>query len=339
MAYRTTWLATLALLATAPAAGQQSVPEPPRPPQTAAAVAKLPVVQPDIETALTFDESTRMTVPVSIGGRGPYRFLIDTGAERTVISSQVATRLGLLSAGTIKLISITGESHVPTVSIPSIEHDAGRIEKIRAPSLEQRDLGADGILGIDSLADKRILIDFRKGTMTIGSAQKREQYWGEDVIVVRAKRRYGQLILVDASADGQKVSVILDTGTQVTVGNMALRRQLERKGRVRKSIPVTIHSVTGDAIVADYSSIGHIRLGEANVTDMPVAYTDLAAFNALDLGDKPALLLGMDALALFDRVSIDFANKKARFDIPDSAPRVTPGSRLAAANDARAKLR
>ncbi|MBA2770996.1 MAG: aspartyl protease family protein [Sphingomonas sp.] len=41
------------------------------------------------------DRTERMTVPVSIGGRGPYRFVVDTGAERTVISRELARELSL----------------------------------------------------------------------------------------------------------------------------------------------------------------------------------------------------------------------------------------------------
>jgi len=41
------------------------------------------------------DRAQRMTVPVSIEGRGPFSFVIDTGAERTVLSRKIATRLAL----------------------------------------------------------------------------------------------------------------------------------------------------------------------------------------------------------------------------------------------------
>ena len=37
----------------------------------------------------------RMTVPVLLSGSGPFRFLVDTGADRTAISRQLASRLNL----------------------------------------------------------------------------------------------------------------------------------------------------------------------------------------------------------------------------------------------------
>ena len=38
------------------------------------------------------DLADRMTVPVKLSGSGPYRFLVDTGADRTAISRQLAGR-------------------------------------------------------------------------------------------------------------------------------------------------------------------------------------------------------------------------------------------------------
>ncbi|MGF7148221.1 putative aspartyl protease [Sphingomonas zeicaulis] len=318
-------LAALALLA-APAMAQQAPqPQPVQTPQQVAAVET-----DSTRDITTTDDDDRITVPVSVGGRGPYRFLIDTGAERTVIASEVAATLDLPDSGTVRLHSITGEDRVPTVSLTDLDHGSGLMPHVRAPALPIRFLGADGILGIDSLENKRLTIDFRKQTMTIGDARKRVEQWDDDVIVVRAKRRYGQLILVDAAVDGQKVAVILDTGTQVSVGNLALERRLAGRRTTRAAVPITITSVTGGQLTANYTAIRKIRVGSAILNDMPVAFADLHSFKVLDLIDRPALLLGMDALALFDRVSVDFANKKARFDMPDTGSRPSPGSRMAA---------
>src|SRR5690348_17910667 len=46
-----------------------------------------------VHTAGTFDN--RLTTSVYINGKGPYRFLVDTGAERTLLAAEIATQLGL----------------------------------------------------------------------------------------------------------------------------------------------------------------------------------------------------------------------------------------------------
>jgi hypothetical protein len=55
-----------------------------------------------------------------------------------------------------------------------------------------------------------------------------------------------------------------------------------------------------------------MRIGGMDIKQMPVAFSDVHPFRKLGLTDKPAILLGMDALELFDRVSVDFANRRVR---------------------------
>src|SRR3954467_247634 len=66
------------------------------------------------------DATARMTVPVTIGAAGPYQFIIDTGAERTVISRELAATLGLSPGRDVRLTAMTGTSNVGTVVIPSL---------------------------------------------------------------------------------------------------------------------------------------------------------------------------------------------------------------------------
>ena len=78
-------------------------------------------------------------------------------------------------------------------------------------------------------------------------------------------------------------------------------------------------SVTGGEFTADYTLARQIRIGGANITNLPIAFADVHPFRQLGLMDRPAILLGMDALQLFDRVSVDFANRRVRLLLPDSS--------------------
>jgi predicted aspartyl protease len=151
-----------------------------------------------------------------------------------------------------------------------------------------------------------------------------------DEIVVTARSKFGQLILVDASANGMKVNVVIDTGSQVSIGNPALRAKLEKRGQLGVVTPISILSVTGGRTPADYTSIAHVRLGTISVDTMPVAFADAEIFHRLGLSQKPAILLGMDVLRGFDRVSVDYANRSVRFILPGEA--WGPPPRLASAD-------
>src|SRR5256885_4240514 len=109
----------------------------------------------------------RMTVPVLLSGTGPYRFLVDTGADRTAISSQLALRLKLQVGDNASLHSVAGVSTVSTATVPNLQLTRTPVRIVNAPLLDSDNMGADGILGVDSLRSQRIMFDFGAQTMSI----------------------------------------------------------------------------------------------------------------------------------------------------------------------------
>lgn len=286
----------------------------------ALAGAEPPATPPEtVSVALGADGSERMTVPVSIAGVANIPFVVDTGAERTVVSRQLADRLQLTNGPKRRLVTVTGTGDVETVLVPRLELSGTAVKDIEAPALDALHLGASGLLGLDSLQSRRVLLDFKNNRMTVSPARKFEERWDPDTIVVRAKNRYGQLILVDSSIDGQRIQVIIDTGAQTSIGNLALLKKLARNRRGPTLVPVTLTSVTGESIPAQFTQIRQIKLGGMTLNHIPVAFTDAEPFRRFGLANKPALLLGMDALRLFERVSVDFANKQVKFLPPDTS--------------------
>ena len=265
------------------------------------------------------DRFERMTVAVHVAGQGPFRFLVDTAADRTAISHQLASRLMLKRGGTARLHSIAGESAVSTAIIPSLELSRIRIESIHAPLLESSRIGADGILGVDSLRSQRVSFDFKANTVTIVPGSSR--LVGEDsgTIVIRGKRRNGRLLVTRASAEGVALTVVPDTGSQVSMGNEALRRSLEKRGLLRPVGGMQLTGVTGAVLQGQSYTISRLEIGGVTLHNLEIAFADVQTFGQLKLEKRPALLLGMNAIGAFERVSIDFANKKLRLKMPPPA--------------------
>jgi predicted aspartyl protease len=304
----------LALLTLGPAAAQQDAP-------AGAAVAEEGELIPGFVQEFTVDRTDRMTVPVSINGSEPFPFIVDTGAERTVIANQLAKRLKLEQGPQLKLATITGPAYADSYMIENLSMNTIHVEMIEAPGLEQHNLGAYGLLGIDSLEDHKVLLDFKNEKMDVLPSRKRSGLGKieKGMIVVTAKRRAGRMILSDARIGGMKVDIILDTGAQSSMGNFALRDKLRSRDRRFDYIQVMMKSVTGDLLQGDLTQIKGIDIGGVTIGDLPVTFADNFAFKALKLENKPAILLGMDALKLFDRVMVDFANRRVGFDLPKGA--------------------
>lgn len=259
------------------------------------------------------DRSDRMTVGVRINDSGPYPFIVDTGAERTVISSELAASLQLPSHGSAQLHTLSEQGPVQTVRIDRLAVSNAVVSDIRAPALARAHIGAAGILGIDSLQEQRVILDFRQGRMTILPSSRRIEKRESDEIVVRARSRFGRLLLADADVDGRKIYVILDTGAQVSIGNPVLAARLLNGRKQVQARAIDLLTVSGGRVVANYTLLQRVRIGGARLSNVPVAIADAHIFRQLDLQDRPALLLGMDVLRAFDRVSVDFANRTVRF--------------------------
>lgn len=264
---------------------------------------------------LASDGFDRLTAPVWLGGAGPFQFLVDTGSDRTSVSRELVQVLGLTERDRAVMHSATGASSVRMALLPELRAGRRTVRQIRAPMLAAVDIGADGILGIDSLRSQRVVFDFRKGSLAIEPEQDVEPF-GANAILVRARRKGGRLIITDAEVDGVAVRVVLDSGSSLTVGNSALRRRLERRGGPALIRPIDLVSVTGKALRGELAQVGRLDIGGARLEGLAVVFADAHTFRTLDLDRRPAVLLGMNALRAFDQVSIDFAAKRVALVVP-----------------------
>lgn len=258
----------------------------------------------------------RMTVPVTIGGEGPFRFMIDTGAQATVLSRDLADRLELNDRETATLVGMASRRQVETTAVADVALGSRNFYIRTAPVVEAAHIGdADGILGLDSLQNQRVLLDFAKDQITVADAEDLGGNRGYE-IVVRARSKLGQLIITQARLDGIKVAVIVDTGAQGSVGNLAL---LERLRHAREIGEIKLTDVNGVQLSGPVRVARQLTVGRASVQNFPVMFADSPPFRGLGLDDEPALILGMAELKLFRRVAIDFKSRRVLFDMPPNA--------------------
>jgi len=263
------------------------------------------------------EDNDRMTVPVRLAGEGPYRFLVDTGSNRTTISRQLVSRLNLQPGAGVQVHSVAGVTNASTAKVPEIQLTHRAVKIADAPVLDGANMGADGILGTDSLAAQRVVFDFTDQTMSIVPSSTPDFHEEPGTIVVEGKRRNGRLVVTDATADGHSLIVVLDTGSQVTIGNDALRAVLLNHRRAANSQPIEIESVTGEKIAGDFTFVSDLEVGGITLQNLAVVFAPAHTFKQLKLEDRPALLLGMNAIRAFKKVSIDFSRLTMRVIVPE----------------------
>ncbi len=260
------------------------------------------------------DSADRMTIDVlvrgDVHGGGPYRFLIDTGSQRTVISTALAEALKLPSGPTVRIVSIAGEDRVATARVDTIDIGDRSFHDLTVPLLKDHHIGADGILGTDSLQHQRVVLDFIRNTIEIGDPHELGRARGYE-IVVRAKRRSGRLIMTNATIDGIRTDVVIDTGASSTIGNRALQRAMRERGAGAGLLT----SVTGQTLPVQFQLARTLQIDTVQVANVAIAFADAPAFAELGLKKRPAIFLGMRELRVFRRVAIDFTTRKILFDL------------------------
>jgi len=305
--------ATAALLAGSLASANSASPMP----GAAQAPAPTPapsLINPAVAEVLALEEerNRRLTVPVHIDGNGPFDFMIDTGSQATAVTREINATLALRPAGTATLVGMASRRAVELVEVARLDIGSHTITDFAAPVLERAHVGADGIVGLDSLQDFRVMIDFREQTIALEDMRGREQSKRGFEIVVRARQKLGQLLITDAIVEGVHATVIIDTGAQASLANNALRERI----RTQRASEVTTTDVNGVDLIGQMSLMRTLTIEGLSLTNVPLTFADTPAFEALGLTDTPALSLGMQHLALFDRVAIDFANLRVMFDVP-----------------------
>ncbi|HEX5377012.1 MAG TPA: aspartyl protease family protein, partial [Phenylobacterium sp.] len=284
-----------------------------------------------LETA--FDQARRMTVPVSIDGHGPFQFVVDTGANRSVVSAEIATRLKLTEAGRAPVHGIAGVEPATLYKVSRMRVGSAFSSRLELPSLPAAKLGADGLLGVDVLHNRRVTLDFVSNRFEIATSARgasigpghdtRLGESGPQIVSVPARYRFGQLVIVGAQVAEVPVAAFLDSGSQISVGNLALRDAVlrQRPELAERFVEVPLISATGQVARGELALLPSLRLGTLKLQRMVAVFADLHIFRLWELEDRPSILIGIDVLRQFENVVLDFGRREVIFQAPPARSR------------------
>src|ERR1700722_1650345 len=161
-----------------------------------------------------------VVVPVKIHGNSKvFRFVVDTGAEITIIDTPTVEILKLSPGRDIDLESDQGKATIPTVELSTLQIGSYETTAIRAASYDLTDLSTgmnsrvDGVLGIDVLSRFTFTINYGRRIMVISAADIAPQAQGVRVSLTKSDGGYVVPVTLN---DGSDVDFLLDTGTNMT---------------------------------------------------------------------------------------------------------------------------
>jgi len=264
------------------------------------------------------DAARRLTVPVYISGQGPFHFVVDTGADRSVIADDVAVRLGLVRGSDVTVQGVVRTVSSRMVVVADVSFGSIRRRNLTIPILPRALMGADGYLGLDAVDGARVTLDFKNNELEVSSSATSSYFRvlrpSEAMVPVTGKM--GHLRSLNCRVDGIGTTCFVDTGAEVSVGNSQLFRALVASNpqyAVIGMLPIT--GITGGVIMGRVVRLNTIRLHSVSFSNAVVAIADMQIFDVWGLSSEPALLIGMNWLRQFERVSIDYRVKEIRFNL------------------------
>jgi hypothetical protein len=261
------------------------------------------------------DHSGRIVAAVTINGQGPFRFMVDTGSNHTVLAELTLVKLGVTAdANTvIPVAGINGSEQAPSVHIAALDAGDLHFREVDLPVLGGPVFdGLDGILGMDGFNGMKVFAEFDKDRMTISVSQGKRADVAYSVVPVQFLSE--RLLMVDSRVGRLTVKTIIDTGGSHTLGNLAL---LEALTRTRQDDAHAHHAgvidVTQVSKTAMIGRVPDLQMGDVHIQGLSIVFGDFQIFDTWGLKDQPTLLIGMDVLGTLKALDIDYRRKEVAF--------------------------
>jgi hypothetical protein len=201
-------------------------------------------------------------VPVRVQGVGPFPFLLDTGADTTVVHTDLARRLRLTPTARIELVTVAGARFVPQghADLAIGETAVGRLDVLihDLAAARAHDGRIAGILGRNALGSAPFTIDHERGRLVLGTSAPRG--------AVRYDDRDGRPV-IDARlrCGGPPLRLALDSGL-----NGLILFERARAWPVVTSGGVAALTNAGTAWLRT-GRVESLCVGRARLLDLPVA--------------------------------------------------------------------
>lgn len=246
-----------------------------------------------------------IVAPVMLNGQGPFRFMLDTGATRTVLAASALAKLNLKpdDSAKISVVGVSGTSVVATVHIDTVDSGAMHFRDLTAPVLSGEFMkGLDGILGMDGLNGMTLSANFAQDRVIIANAPK-HAFSGYALTGRFVSQR---LLMVEGTINGVRTQAVIDTGAAHTLGNPALLATLAHSGAQPVKLKGQMIDVTDASQPGTSQRVAEMRMGAQSIRNLTVTFGDYQVFRTWGLESQPALLLGMDVLGTLADFTVDY---------------------------------
>jgi len=241
-----------------------------------------------------------IVLAVRLNGRGPFRFLLDTGSTHTSLSTATAESIGAPVVAKASMGSVAGSRETLVVRVSSLEIGPVTVSSLLASVIDLAGVSAggaiDGVIGHDALGSLRYTLDFRQ----------RQVVWSPDEIGADASsvtlQVSGGRFLIALPQRQTLLRLVPDSGAE----SLLLFAP-------NTSLPVTplqtlatLTTMSGRTDVR-MAMVRELRVGRVTLRDIPAVVAERDR-------SEPVEIDGLLPLHLFDRVTVDGPGKRLIFE-------------------------
>lgn len=275
-----------------------------QPEASAGAQAEIPSIHP-----ITLDADGRVLVDVEVAGQGPFPFLLDTAASRTVLYRTFVSLLGLEAVPfrSARVMTATGRKEMQLYRVGTFQALGRALDVDETVAMPDPANGDQyGILGVDIMRGRKLLIEARGAQLLGHDDDLPEGTW----LRIQGRPvgpRGGRSVAVMVRVGSLEIPAILDTGAGLTVLNGAALDALRESSSEDIQTEGASLSAAGGTVPARMVNLPPISVGDWQLPAKRVAVAQLPVFAMSGAARVPAMILGADMLLEAPGLVIDFA--------------------------------
>lgn len=277
------------------------------------------------EVPLSKDSTGHLTVPAFVNNKGPFQFILDTGADESAVFSWFAKSLHLAKGESRDLSGATGSVQMTGSRLSTLAIDGHIIRDVDADTVPNRTDGARiaGVAGVDMMVNRPAIIDFGCATFALRPIQNaRPEIVGKNATLTNAGSiKDGKQLTLPVNLNGIVGVAVLDSGARGTMINYKFAAAAgihPESSSFRDGEPA--RGATTTPVLSRVGPIGNIRFGGITRNDVIARVVDLPYLESAGLSGGPAMNLGLDLL-VGTRLTVDYSSR--RFWLAESSCKLT----------------
>jgi predicted aspartyl protease len=254
------------------------------------------------------DTYGRVMAGVRVNGRGPFPFIIDTGASRSVFYRSLTADLEIqaIPNRSRNIVTANGYRRVliyPVNDIYALGRTLSLEDTVALPDIANS--AAKGLIGVDLLAARTLKISSSTMLAEILDSAASLSAMGWQYQQGRPVA-YGSLAL-ELEIGGVTIPVVVDTGASDTVINKVGAETLLRAASGVKSEKATAVVARGRTIARERLLVPEFSIAGRDLIETQIYVADVPIFTLLGARQVPAIILGMNVLSQQD-FAVDLEN-------------------------------